>query len=174
MTSTDRLAAATLAGSGAWLVNAVNHMTHPEFSYDQLTETAHWVNDASFTAALVLTCAGLVLLKGPPRRTHAAIAGQLLVAIGVGAGLVTGTVPEWFAAVGVPGNLLAFAACIGLAIWAWRTRALPPPVAVVLAVIVPAGLALASVGGGLVPAALWLYVGTRALSAPRPSAVPAS
>jgi hypothetical protein len=176
MTRTDRLAAATIAGGVAWLVQAVNHLANPPFDYDELTTTAHYVNDASFTAALVLTAAGFLLLDGPIRRTRAAIAGQLLVAVGVTAGLVTGTVPSWFAAVGVPGNLLAFGACIGLAVWAWRTRALPRPAAAALAVIVPAGLALAAVGGGLLPAALWLYVGARALSRPlpAPSAAPAS
>ena len=171
-----RLAAATLAGGVAWLVQAANHIAHPgEFDYEQLTQTAHYVNDASFTAALVLTCAGLLLIGGPPRRTYAAITGQLLVAVGVAAGIVTGTVPEWFAAVGVPGNLLAFGASVGLAVWAWRERALPRPAAVALAVAVPVGLALSSVGGGLVPAALWLYVGARELRqpAPRPSAAPA-
>jgi hypothetical protein len=175
MTQTNRLAAATIAGGVAWLVQAGNHLANPPFDYDELTETAHYVNDGSFTAALVLSAAGYLLMQGPRRRTAAAVAGQLLVAIGVAAGLVTGTVPGWFAAVGVPGNLLAFGACIGLAVWAWRTGALPRPAAAALAVIVPVGLALASVGGGLLPAALWLYLGARALSAPvaAPSAAPA-
>ncbi|HVL95891.1 MAG TPA: hypothetical protein VM266_08525 [Solirubrobacteraceae bacterium] len=176
----QRLALATLAGAAAWLVQAVNQVMHPTFAFTELTRPEHYVNDGSFAAALVLTAAGFLLLRrerqAPPRATAAAIGGQLLVAIGVLAGLVTGTVPGWFAAVGVPGNLVAFVATVVLAVWAWRTRALPRPAALALGLVVPVALVGGDAGGAILPAALWGYVGARALTpAPvRPTAAAAS
>jgi hypothetical protein len=81
------------------------------------------------------------------------------------AGLLTGESPAWFAAVGVPGNLLYLVGTIGLAVWAWRSRRLPRACAVGLGLLVPVGLVLAEFGGTLFPAVLWAYLGLRLLRA---------
>ena len=100
----------TLAASGAalaYLVLLVVHLTHGTFD-EHLTTTVDYVNDFAFAAGLVLGAVVLVGLHreaGAPRAATAIGAiGQLLVFSGVAAGLLTGESPEWFAAVGVPGQ----------------------------------------------------------------------
>lgn len=156
---------AAISGTAvAYLVLTVIHLTHGTFD-SELTTTIDYLNDAAFSAALLLGAAALVTLRdhaGAPRRPVAVgLTGQLLVFVGVAAGLVTGESPAWFAAVGVPGNLLWFGAMIALARWVWRTDALPQWSAVLCVLTVPMGVGFAEFGGGIVPAVLWITVALR-------------
>jgi hypothetical protein len=151
----------TILAGLAYLVLVGVHLTHGTFDA-QLTTPSDYLNDAAFAAGLLLSIPGILALGALTRAklaTALAVVGQLLVFVGVAAGLATGHSPSWFAAVGLPGNLLAL---IGLTMLAWRirrTRSVPVWVAVLLVLAVPVGLLLAEVGGTLVPALLWLVVG---------------
>jgi hypothetical protein len=130
---------------------------------DELERTVDYVRDSTFALTLLLTIAAAATLRpalGISRRALGLVAlGELLVFVGVLAGLVTGASPSWFAAVGLPGNLLAF---LGLALigrHAWRTRAFPRWLAVLFFLAVPLGIGIFEYGGGLIVAALWLCVG---------------
>jgi hypothetical protein len=154
----------TLAASGAalaYLVLLLIHLTHGTFD-ERLTTTVDYLNDLAFAAGLVLGAVVLIGLHreaGAPRAATAIGAfGQLLVFSGVAAGLLTGESPEWFVVVGVPGNLLWFGAMIALAVWVWRSEALPRWSAVLMVLTVPMGVAFAEFGGTIVPAALWITV----------------
>ena len=167
-TTGDRLGLAGLAAALAQLVAFAIHVTHGTFD-DRLTSTVDYLNDIAFTVALLggaLCLLGLRRTLGAPRIPVAlAVTGSCLVALGVLAGLATGESPAWFAAVGVPGNLLLLGSSIALAVWAWRSRELPRLAALGLALLVPVGLILAEFGGTLLPAALWAYLGLRLLRA---------
>lgn len=165
-TRTPIPAFASLGAALAFLVLTAIHLTHGTFDAE-LTSTVDYLNDGAFTAALLLSIPGLLMLErwnAPRRPVVVAAVGQALVAVGVLAGLMAGESPDWFAAVGVPGNLAAFAGTLLLSHWAWRSRALPRWAAVALALSVPAGVGLGEFGGSIVPAALWAYVGLRAAS----------
>ena len=158
-----------LAGAAAYLVLVPVHLTHGTFD-GSLETTADYVNDIAFLSALLLTVPALLVLgaaRGLPRRATVAIAvGQGLVAVGVAAGLMAGESPSWFAAVGLPGNLIAFAAWI---VVARRATEYPMPVRILMAVSVPFGLLGGEIGLTIVPAALWLFLGTDLTRAERPS-----
>ena len=65
---------------------------------------------------------------------------------------------------GLPGNLLAWVGFIWLGIWAWRSRALPRWVAVLMLVSVPqVTLVLADLGGSALTGALWCGIGVQLL-----------
>jgi hypothetical protein len=164
----DRLGLAGLAAAAAQLAAFAIHVTHGSFD-DRLTSTVDYLNDIAFTVALLggaLCLLGLRRSFGAPRIPVAvAVAGSCLVAAGVLAGLVTGESPSWFAAVGVPGNLLLLGSSLALAVWVWRSRRLPRLCAVGFALLVPVGLILAEFGGTLLPAALWAYLGAKLLRA---------
>ena len=141
---------------------------------DELGRTIDYVRDGTFALILLLTIAATATLGptlGISRRAFGLVAvGELLVFVGVLVGLVTGTSPSWFAAVGLPGNLLAF---LGLALigrHAWRTRAFPRWLAVLFFLAVPIGIGIAEFGGTIIPATLWLCVGTVARHDPAGSA----
>lgn len=130
---------------------------------DELRRTVDYVRDSTFAAALLLTVAAAAALRpalGISRRALGLVGvGELLVFIGVTAGLVTGASPSWFAAVGLPGNLLAFAGLALIGRHAWRTGAFPRWLAVLFFLAVPVGIGVAEFGGLIIPAALWLSVG---------------
>lgn len=158
---------AALAAGVCFLLLAAIHATHGEFDA-QFTTTVDWLNELAFLGALVLSIPGLVLLRrrwgAPARAVGLAVAGQSLIALGVAIGLPLGESPAWFMVLAAPGILATLGGTAWLAHWAWRSRALPRWTAVALALVVPAGIVAGSVGGGIVPAALWAYVGLRAAS----------
>ena len=164
----DRLGLAGLAAAAAQLAAFAIHVTHGTFD-DQLTSTVDYLNDISFTVALLggaLCLLGLRRSFAAPKVPVAlAVTGSCLVAVGVIAGLMTGESPAWFAAVGVPGNLLYLVGTVALAVWAWRSRSLPRLCALGFALLVPVGLILAEFGGTLLPVVLWSYLGLRLLRA---------
>lgn len=151
-----------LLAAAAFAVGAGIHVTHGTFDSD-LTSTVDYANDIAFTLGL-LGCAaaavplGRIVDAGRWARV-AAIAGPLLVAVGVAAGVVLGHSPSWFAAVGVPGNLLWLGGLIGLGRATARSRALPRWVAYALPLGLIALLPFGEFGGSLLTAALWGYVG---------------
>jgi hypothetical protein len=73
--------------------------------------------------------------------------------------LALGHSPSWFAAVGIPGNLLWLAGLIGLGRATARSRALPRWVAYALPLGLIALLPFGELGGSLLTAAVWGYVG---------------
>ena len=160
--------ALALAGALAYLVLAGVHVTHGTFD-SELTSFVDYLNDSSFTIALLATIPALLVLRAggsaPPRATLAIVIGQALVAVGVIAGLLAGESPSWFAAVGVPGNLIALAGWIAVARHSWKTGAHPRWVAVLMALVIPFGLIGGEFGGTIVPAALWTYLGLGLLRA---------
>jgi hypothetical protein len=158
--------ALTILAAIAYLGLAAIQIPHGAFD-DQLTTTTDYLNDGAFAAALLLSVAGIVALGLAIGASRTAITitalGQLLVFSGVTAGLASGESPSWFAAVGVPGNLLALIGMTMLAWHAWRTRALPAWVALLMVLAVPIGVGVAEYGGSILPSLLWLIVGARLL-----------
>lgn len=154
----------------AWTSAAVIAMTNPTFD-DQLTTTVDYLNDGSFSLALIataVTCQHLLRLGAARTPVRLVQAGYLLVAVGVVAGLVLGHSPAWFAAVGVPGNLLALVGMVWLGIHGLVRRTLPRPLA---ALAIPAGLLAvigAEFGTSLVAALFWLLVARADADARRP------
>jgi hypothetical protein len=165
--ATPALAATAMAGGLAFLVTAWIGATNPTFHGD-LDSTVEYVNDVAATLALLLTIPGWFAIDrrwGLPRGAlPLAIAGQLLLAFGILAGLAMGEDPSWFVAVGLPGNLLWFVATVRAARCHWRKRVLPRWVAIGLALTVPIGMVLGEFGGSLLPALIWAYVGLRAIA----------
>jgi hypothetical protein len=154
----------TILAALAYLGVAAIQIPHGPFD-EELTTTIDYLNDGAFAAALLLSVVGILALgaatAAPRAATALAALGQLLVFSGVVAGLSAGESPSWFAAVGLPGNLLAFVGMAMLARHAWRTRALPAWLAVLMVLAVPVGVGVAEYGGSIVPALVWLTVGAR-------------
>jgi hypothetical protein len=165
-TATPVAAAATLLAALAYLVLSGIQIMNPAFD-DYLTKPIDYLNDGSFFVGLTASMAGvwaLVHVVSAPRGAAAlTIAGQALVAVGVGFGLATGQSPDWFGVVGLPGNLLAWAGMIWLAVWAWRSRGLPRWTVPLLALAVPLGVGVAEYGFTVVTGALWCAVGAHLL-----------
>jgi hypothetical protein len=160
--------AAALVLAGALTILAAVHATHGTFD-DQLSSSADYLNDGSFAVALIafaFAVQGLRTLGAPRWPVRLASAGALLVAAGVAAALATGESPAWFAAVGIPGNLLWLVGTVALARWAWRARALPRWLAVGIGLTVPSALVLAELGGSAIAAVAWAIIGLRWLGAP--------
>jgi hypothetical protein len=154
MTDT-KLTAATFLGAAAFLALTGIHVTHGTFD-DQLTSFADYANDTSFTIALIGSAAAAQLLRraGAGRKAVlAATFGPLLVAVGVVAGLILGHSPSWFAAAGVPGNLVWLAGLVALAVWHHRARVLPAW-GYALPLIMVFGVIVAEIGGSVVAALL--------------------
>jgi hypothetical protein len=156
------LARGAFLAAAAFAVGAGIHVTHGTFDSD-LASTVDYANDITFTLGLV-GCAAAAVPLG--RVVHAArwarvaaILGPLLVAVGVAAGLALGHSPSWFAAVGVPGNLLWLAGLMGLGRATARSRALPRWVAYALPLGLVALLPFGELGGSLLTAVVWGYVG---------------
>ena len=155
--------AAALLLALALLVLAGVHATLGTFD-DQLTTTADYLNDGSFSVALVafaFAIQGLRTMGAPRWPVRLATTGAVLVAAGVAPALATGESPAWFAAVGVPGNLLWLIGTVALARWAWRSGALPRWLAVGVGLTVPSALVLAEVGGSAIAAVVWATIGLR-------------
>jgi hypothetical protein len=143
------------------------HMTHGTFD-DQITTTADYANDGSFTIALLFgafAITALLALGAPKLPVRLAAAGQALVSVGVVAGLITGESPGWFAVVAVPGLLAWLGSTIRLAVWAWRAGALPKPLALGIAVLMPTTVILAEIGGSAIAALVWFALAVRWLGA---------
>ncbi len=158
-----QLTAATLTGAGAFLALAGIHVTHGTFDA-QLTSAVDYANDTLFTLGLLGAAAAAQLLRrhgAGARATLLATFGPLLVAAGVVAGLVLGHSPSWFAAVGVPGNLLWLTGLILVAARALRAGTLPAPLALALPLCVVCGVGMAEFGGSIVPAVVLAALAAR-------------
>jgi hypothetical protein len=162
--NTRPLAAAAIAGGMAFLGVAWIGATNPTF-HGHLDTTVEYLNDAFLSAALALTIPGLVALRrlqsAPRGAVETAVAGQLLLLIGVAAGLALGEDPSWFAAVGVPGNLLWLIGTVRIGRHTWRAGVFPRWAAVAIALTVPVGIVLGEFGGSALPGLLWIYLGLR-------------
>jgi hypothetical protein len=163
--------AAAVLAAVSYFVLAGIQLTNPPFEGD-FTTPADYANDAAFLAGMLFSVATLVGLRRHLDASLPAVllagSGQILVSIGVGVALVTGADPEWFVFLGLPGNLLAWIGYAWLGLWAWRRRALPRWVAVLLIVSVPVTLVLADLGGSALTALLWCGIGVQLLRRPAP------
>jgi hypothetical protein len=166
-------AAAAALAAVAYLGLTWIQATNPTFDAF-FTTPLDWANELTFTAALlgsVTAMAGLVRLGLVPTRSGLAfVVGHGLVLLGMLAGLPLGHAPDWFAAVGVPGNLLALGGMVGVAMAAWRTGTWPRWVAVLMPLSVLLGVGLAEQGGSVFAAVLWAAIAYR-LAAPQRSVV---
>jgi hypothetical protein len=156
------LAYGAFVAAAAFAVGAGIHVTHGTFD-SELTTTVDYANDIAFTLGLAGCAAASVplgrLVDAARWARVAAVVGPLLVAVGVAAGLALGHSPSWFAAVGIPGNLMWLAGLIGLGRATARSRALPRWVAYALPLGLIALLPFGEFGGSLLTAAVWGYVG---------------
>ena len=161
-----------LLAAVAYLVLAGIQLTNPPFD-GTLTSPIDYANDASFMAGMLFTIATLIGLRKHCGASKGAViiatVGLAMVSAGVSVALVTGSDPEWFVVLGLPGNLLAWAGHIWLGVWAWRRRALPRWVAALLFVVVPVTLLLADLGGGILAGMLWCGIGAHLLRQPAAS-----
>lgn len=164
--------AAALVAAAAFATLCCIHVTHGTFDDDPST-TVEYVNLLAFAVALGSSAAAAPALAAaaaaPAWATRLAVGGPLLVLVGVMMTLVSGDSPSWFGVVAAPGNLAWLAGLTWIAVVAWRGRTLPRWVAAVLPLTVIAGVGLAQLGGGIVPALLWAYLAVAVLrtSVPR-------
>lgn len=155
----DRAAAlAAAVAAAAFTINAGIQITSPHFD-PHISGTRDWLNEITFTIAVAAALAGVL---GLARAGVVARRPALVAAAGFGlllAGLLPeypgGESPEWFAAVGVPGNLLCLAGLGWAALVARRSRTVPAAVIPLMPLSVLIGVGLAEFGGGLVAAAWW-------------------
>jgi hypothetical protein len=161
------LAHGAFLAAAAFAVGAGIHVTHGTFD-SELTSTVDYANDIAFTLGLAGCATAAVPLGRAVSAARwarvAAIVGPLLVAIGVAAGLALGHSPSWFAAVGVPGNLMWLAGLIGIGRASARSRALPRWMAYALPQGLVALLPFGEFGGSLLTALVWGCVGVQLLS----------
>ncbi len=129
--------AATLTAVAATAVGAVGLLRdgppEPDFS-----DPMQYLQDGVFVAYLV--AASWAVLEGwraglAPRMAGRLVAlGYGLIAVGVLAGMALRDDPDWFVALGLPGNLLAAVGFVVWAVWAVRTQTLPVPLALLAGV----------------------------------------
>lgn len=161
---------AALLGGLAWLLLGAIQAVNPTFD-EVLDSPIDYVNDGTFTVALICTAVaviGLHLAGIAPRPAALLVAGgYLLVALGVLAGLVQGHSPDWFAAVGVPGNLLAIIGMVWLGITIIRRRPLPIWAGVLAILAGLFAVVTAEVGTSAIAGIFWLYIGAQLVSSVR-------
>ncbi len=154
-----RLAAGTAAlAAAAFLANAVIQLASPPFDPD-ISGTRDWANEVTFTlaiAAALVSVLGLMRLGMIERRPALVAAlGYTLLLAGLLPEYATGESPDWFAAVGAPGNLLCLVGLGWAAVGAWRSGTLPRQVLPLMPLSVLVGVGAAEFGGGLAAAAWW-------------------
>ena len=91
-------------------------------------------------------------------------AGERVRALGLAAllaGLALGESPGWFAAVGVPGNLLAIVGMVWLGVAVLRRRTLPIRAGVLAILAGLLAVGLSEYGTSALAGAFWLYAGAR-------------
>ena len=160
---------AALGGLGFLVAGAIVAVEGP--SGGTYETTTAYVTDVAFMTALVATALALVALNGaigaPTHAIRAAMAGQVLLSLGVLAGVALGEDPGWFGAIAGPAILLTLYGTVRIGVHAFRNRALPRAAAILLALTVPLAIAPGGeAGGGVIIGALWLWLAAR----PRPTA----
>ncbi|MBJ7521615.1 MAG: hypothetical protein JHC84_18085 [Solirubrobacteraceae bacterium] len=156
---TARVAAGAAAvASAAFLVNAAIQVASPTFD-PQISGTRDWANEITFTLAVAGALVGVLGLARSAiierRPAHVAAFGFTLLLVGLLAGFPTAESPEWFAAVGAPGNALCLIGLGWAAVGAWRSETVPRAAIPLMPLSVLLGVGAAEVGGGLVAAAWW-------------------
>lgn len=135
----------------------------PDFS-----DPLQYVQDGLFLAYLVAASLALVLAAraGLVARTAARLIalGYGLLVIGVSAGMALREDPEWFAAIGGPGNLLAGIGFVVLTVAAVRRRTMPVPLAVFGGIAGFFAVLFSELGSGVLVA---VFFACLALTAPR-------
>ncbi len=156
-------AAASALAAAAFLVNAGIQAASPHFD-PHISGTRDWVNEVTFTIAVAGALVGVLGLAraGIIERRPAFVAGLgfALLLIGLLPEYANGESPDWFAAVGVPGNLLCLAGLSWAAVGAWRTRTVPRLAVPLMPLSVLVGVGLAEFGGSVLAAAWWAVAGT--------------
>ena len=158
-------APAALGGLGFIVAGAIVAVEGPSGGTYE-TATAY-VTDAAFATGLVLLAVALTMLgravAAPRHAVRAAAAGQLLLSLGVLAGVALGEDPAWFGAVAGPAILLTLYGTVRTGVHAFKARALPRPAAVLLALTVPVAIVPGGEAGGtMIIGALWLWLAARA------------
>jgi hypothetical protein len=160
--SINGFAMSAVVAAVAWLALAVIQAMNPTFD-DVLNSPIDYTNDSVFTIALVSTAVaviGLYLVGISPRPAALLVAGgYLLVATGVLAGLAQGHSPSWFAAVGIPGNLLGIIGMIWLGIAIIRHRSLPIWAGILAILAGLFAVVTSEFGTSVIAAIFWMYVG---------------
>jgi hypothetical protein len=107
----------------------------------------------SIAAVLVSRALGDLPGKGP----LLVAVGYGLLVVGVGAGLALREDPEWFAILGLPGNLLASIGFIVAALAGWRSRRIPGWAALLLGVGGFIAILAAEFGTTVLIGCYWLW-----------------
>ncbi len=153
--------AAITAASGAIGMALYQVLTPgpPEASYDSVTDL---LREGLFL--LYVIGSSLAMLAGRRRglfagRGPALVAvGYSMLAVGVIAGLVMQADPEWFAILGIPGNLLAGIGFVMTAVAGRRARRLPIWAALLLGVGGFVAILMAELGLTVLIGCFWLWV----------------
>ncbi len=166
----DAFGLAALLGGLGWLVLGVVQATNPTFD-GVLNSPIDYVNDGTFSVTLICTAVavlGVHLAGIAPRPAALLVAGgYLLVAVGVIPALVLGHSPDWFAAVGVPGNLLAIVGMVWLGVAIIRRHTLPVWAGVLAILAGLFAVVAAEIGTSAIAGIFWLYMGAQLMSSRR-------
>lgn len=151
-------AGAAAVAAAAFLANACIQITSPHFD-PHIAGTRDWVNEITSTIAFAAALVAVLGLAaaGVVERRPALLAGLgfALLLAGLLPEYPGGESPEWFAVVGIPGNLLCLAGLAWAGAGAWRTGTVPRAIIPLMPLSVLIGVGLAEFGGGLVAVAWW-------------------
>jgi hypothetical protein len=151
-----RGAAAVAAGAYAVLGLVVSWKGTGEGEY---ANTYEYVIGYALVIAVLAVAVAVDLFR--PRTKWGPLLARIgagILAVGVMWGNLTGAELAWFAALGIPGNLLLFAGCLVIARALWPDGGRTRVFAVLLALSQPLALAGAEIGGGFVASAAWLII----------------
>lgn len=158
MTTVPTIRPAAALAAAAFLLNAAIQIASPAFD-PHISGTRDWANEITFTIAIASALAAVLGLAadGILARTPTLVAagGFGLLLVGLLPEYLTGESPDWFAAVGVPGNLLCLVGLSWAAKDAWHSGTVPRAMVPLMPLSVVLGVGAAEFGGGLVAAAWW-------------------
>ena len=151
-------AAASALAAAAFLINAGIQLASPHFD-PHISGGKDWANEVTFTIAVAAALVGVLGLARSRiierRPAFVTALGFALLLIGLLPEYATGESPAWFAAVGIPGNLLCLIGLAWAAAGAWRTGTVPRLAVPLMPLSVLVGVGLAEFGGAIIAAAWW-------------------
>jgi len=152
-------AAASALAAAAFLINAGIQLASPHFD-PHISGGRDWANEVTFTIAVAAALVGVLGLARSRiierRPAFVTALGFALLLIGLLPEFATGESPAWFAAVGVPGNLLCLTGLAWAAVGAWRMGTVPRLAVPLMPLSVLVGVGLAEFGGAIIAAAWWV------------------
>jgi hypothetical protein len=130
----------------------------PTADYETASGLAH---EALTLLYLILSIAAALVSRRlgdlPGRGPLLVAAGYGLLVVGVGAGLALREDPEWFAVLGLPGNLLASVGFVVAALAGWRSKSIPGWAALLLGVGGFVAVLAAELGTPVLIGCYWLW-----------------